>query len=367
MGNKSKITNIITEYYRVPLAEVLVDAKHGSHTHFELITAKIILEDGTEGVGYTYTGGVGGRAIYYMVEHDLKPSLIGEDASRIEKIWYDMNWKIHYVGRGGVSSFAISVIDIALWDIRAKKVGEPLWKLLGGADNSTKAYAGGIDLDFPLEKLLGNIQSYLDKGFKAVKIKLGRERLEEDIERVKAVREFIGSDIVFMVDANMKWSVETAVKASRILQEYDILWLEEPIIPDDIKGYRRVAKEGGLAIATGENLHTIYEFQHMIEYGNIDFPQPDASNIGGITGWLKVANLALANNLPVCTHGMQELHVSLMSAMPNAAYLEVHSFPIDTYTTRPLVLENGRAVAPNTAGHGVEFKWDVLKQYKADL
>ena len=130
------------------------------------------------------------------------------------------------------------------------------------------------------------------------------------------------------------------------------------------KGYKRVSKEGGLAIATGENLHTIYEFQHMIENGNIDFPQPDASNIGGITGWLKVANLALVNNLPICTHGMQELHVSLMSAMPNAAYLEVHSFPIDAYTTRPLVLKDGRAIAPNDPGHGVMFKWDMLSPYR---
>ncbi|WP_438503622.1 mandelate racemase/muconate lactonizing enzyme family protein [Ectobacillus ponti] len=361
------IIDVVTEYYQIPLEEELGDAKHGIHTHFELPIVKIKVSDGSEGVGYTYTGGVGGRAVCAMIEHDLKPFLLGKDASCVEKLWEDMNWKIHYVGRGGIASFAISAIDIALWDLRAKKAGEPLWKLLGGASNSTKCYAGAIDLNFSQEKLLRNVQGYLDAGFQAVKIKLGQETLEEDMERVAAVRELIGPDVVFMVDANMKWSLETAIKAAKQLREYNVLWLEEPTIPDDYHGYGRISKEGGLAIAAGENLHTIYEFQNMISRGNIDFPQPDASNIGGITGWLKVANLAFAHNLPVCTHGMQELHVSLMSAMPHASYLEVHSFPIDRYTTRPLVIENGRAVAPDTPGTGVEFRWDLLAPYKRDF
>lgn len=365
MAKSRKIVEVITEYYRIPLPEIMGDAKHGLHTHFELPIVKVIVEDGTEGVGYTYTGGFGGRAICNMIEYDLKPFLLGKDASCVEKLWEDMNWKIHYVGRGGIASFAISAIDIALWDLRAKKADEPLWKLLGGASNSTKCYAGAIDLNFPMEKLLKNNQNYLDSGFQAVKIKLGQERLEEDIERVAAVRKLIGPDIVFMVDANMKWTIETAIKAAKSLSQFNILWLEEPTIPDDYDGYHRISQEGGLAIAAGENFHTVYEFQNMISRGNIDFPQPDASNIGGITGWLKVANLAYVHNLPVCTHGMQELHVSLMSAMPNASYLEVHSFPIDKYTTRPLVVENGRAIAPDTPGTGVEFRWDLLAPYKA--
>ncbi|WP_408008333.1 mandelate racemase/muconate lactonizing enzyme family protein [Pseudalkalibacillus sp. A8] len=368
MANNSRIIeNVITELYRIPLPEAMGDAKHGIHTHFELPVVRILLKDGSEGVGYTYTGGFGGRAIHAMIEHDLAPFLIGKDASCVEKLWEDMQWKIHYVGRGGISSFAISAIDIALWDLRAKKADEPLWKLLGGASNSTKAYAGGIDLNFTKEKLLNNVKSYLDKGFQAVKIKLGQETLEEDIDRIAAVRELIGPDVTFMVDTNMKWSIEHAIRAAKAFKEFNIFWLEEPTIPDDYDGYNRISKEGGLAIAAGENFHTIYEFQNMISRGNIDFPQPDASNIGGITGWLKVANLAFVHNLPVCTHGMQELHVSLMSAMPHASYLEVHSFPIDQYTTRPLVIENGRAVAPDTPGTGVEFVGDLLGEYKVKL
>ncbi|EES72353.1 mandelate racemase/muconate lactonizing enzyme family protein [Paenibacillus cisolokensis] len=362
-----RISDFRTNYYRIPLKENLGDARHGIHSHFELIVVQLSLENGTTGIGYTYTGGVGGRAICQMVEYDLKPFLLGKDADCIEKIWEEMNWKVHYVGRGGIASFAISAIDIALWDLRGKLMEEPLWKMVGGNNTSTRAYAGAIDLNFSKDKLLNNIQGYLDKGFQAVKIKLGRDQLKEDIERVEAVRHLIGSDVVFMVDANMKWSVETAIKAARLLQPYDIYWLEEPTIPDDYEGYRRIGAEGGLPIAAGENFHTIYEFVNMITRGKIDFPQPDASNIGGITGWMKVANLAYAYNLPVCTHGMQELHVSLMSGIPNAGYMEVHSFPIDQYTTRPLVLKEGRAVAPDVPGIGVEFQWDALKPYKIEF
>ncbi|MBO2942388.1 mandelate racemase/muconate lactonizing enzyme family protein [Paenibacillus sp. F411] len=364
MANGKQITDIQTQYFHVPLSEQLGDARHGIHSHFELVTVTIVQQNGQQGVGYTYTGGIGGRAICHMIEHDLKPCLLGKEASCIEKLWEDMVWKIHYVGRGGIASFAISAIDIALWDLRGRSFDEPLWKLLGGNASSTKAYAGGIDLNFSEEKLLRNVQGYLDKGFHAVKIKLGQERLAEDIERVAAVRELIGPECVFMVDANMKWTVETAVKAARLMQPYNIYWLEEPTIPDDYDGFRRIGSEGGLPLAAGENFHTVYEFVNMITRGQIDFPQPDASNIGGITGWLKVANLAYAYNLPVCTHGMQELHVSLMAAMPNASYLEVHSFPIDQYTKRPLVIRDGRAIAPDKPGTGVEFDWELLKPYQ---
>ncbi|MEM1122026.1 MAG: enolase C-terminal domain-like protein, partial [Bacteroidota bacterium] len=206
----SKITKISTRLFEVPLPEVLSDAKHGDHFHFELVTTTITLENGMEGTGYTYTGGKGGHAIRAMVEHDLAPALLGKDGTDIDGIYDFMEWHIHYVGRGGIASFAISTIDIALWDIRCKMAEQPLWKMAGGAGNTCQAYCGGIDLMFPMEKLLGNIQGYLDSGFNAVKIKIGREHLAEDVERIAAVRKLIGKDRIFMVDANYSMSVEQA-------------------------------------------------------------------------------------------------------------------------------------------------------------
>jgi L-alanine-DL-glutamate epimerase-like enolase superfamily enzyme len=360
------IATIQADRFSIPLPETLSDSTHGEMSFFELVCVRIRDQDGAEGMGYTYTVGTTANAILSLIRDDLSSLVVGADASKIEDLWQRMWWHLHYAGRGGAASFALSAIDIALWDLKAKRTAQPLWRLLGGHNPEVLAYAGGIDLFFPLEKLLAQTQANLDKGFHAIKMKVGRDKLNEDLARVAAMRDFLGPDFPLMVDANMRWRVDQAIRAARAMAEYRLVWLEEPTIPDDPLGHGRIAREGGLPIAAGENLHTLYEFRNLIAAGGVDFPEPDVSNCGGITVWMKVAHLAEANNLPVTSHGVHDLHVHLLAAVPNKSYLEVHGFGLERFIASPMCLtDTGHAIAPERPGHGVEFDWAGLEIYRA--
>ena len=359
------ILEVNADHYCIPLPVVLSDSTHGQISHFELVVARVRDTDGVEGVGYTYTVGRGGGAIHALITRDLDSLLQGQDEDRIEQLWERMWWALHYVGRGGPVSFAISAVDIALWDLRGQRSGQPLWRMLGGHDPRVRAYAGGVDLEFSIEQLVKQTQGNLARGFQAIKMKVGRPRLDEDVFRVAGMRDLLGPDVTLMVDANMRWSVDEAIRASRALAEYDVYWLEEPTIPDDIVGHARIARDGPLPIATGENMHTLHEFQNMISHGGISFPEPDVSNCGGITVWLKVAHLAEAHNLRVTSHGVHDLHLHLLAAVPNASFLEVHGFGLERFIQHPLSLEDGCAVAPDRPGHGVVFDWSEMERLRA--
>ena len=360
----SVIARVETGFYRIPLPVVLSDSTHGEMTVFELNTIRVRDADGAEGVGYTFTCGRNGVAIDALLERDFPALMQGEDADRIEHLWTRLWWAMHYGGRGGPTVLALSAIDIALWDLKAKRLGQPLWKLLGGNDPRVPCYAGGIDLDYPLDKLLRQTEDNLAKGFRAIKMKVGRKRLGEDVERVKAMREFLGEGFPLMVDANMKWTADEAIRAARAFTPYDLGWLEEPLIPDDVAGHVRVVREGGLPVATGENFRTLWEFKQMIASGGVTFPEPDVTNCGGITPFIKVAHLAEAFNLPVTSHGAHDITVHLLGAVPNRSYLEAHGFGLDRYIAEPLRIEDGFALCPDRPGHGIEFDWAGLEAIK---
>src|SRR5579875_1727087 len=354
------ISHLDTALYQIELPVPLSDSTHGTMTHFELVTVRLRDSDGAEGMGYTYTVGVGGSAVRALIEEGLQPVVVGSDPSAIEALWQRMWWRLHYGGRGGPASLAVSAVDIALWDLKARRAQAPLWRMLGGFDPAVPCYAGGIDLEFPLGALLRQTDDNLAKGFRAIKMKVGRPRLSEDVERVRAMRTHLGPDFPLMADANMRWSVDEAIRAARAMADQQLVWLEEPTIPDDVAGHARIVREGGLPIAIGENLHTLHEFTAMIAAGGVTFPEPDVTNCGGITVFMKVAHLAEAHNLPLTSHGAHDLTVHLLAAVPNRSYLEVHGFGLDRYIEAPVRIIEGDAIAPDRPGHGVAFDWTAL-------
>jgi L-alanine-DL-glutamate epimerase-like enolase superfamily enzyme len=360
-----KITGLETGLYRIELPVPLSDSTHGTMTHFELVTVRLRDTDGAEGVGYTYTTGAGGAAVHALIDRHLRHVLEGAEAEAIEALWQRMWWALHYGGRGGPVSLAVSACDIALYDLRARRVGMPLWRLLGGFDPAVPCYAGGIDLEFPLEALLKQADGFQQTGFRAIKMKVGRARLSEDTARVAAMRKHLGDDFPLMADANMRWTVDQSIRAARSFQDANLTWLEEPTIPDDIAGHARIVAQGGVPIATGENLHTLHEFTAMISAGGVTFPEPDVTNCGGITVFMKVAHLAEAFNLPLTSHGAHDLTVHLMAAAPNRSYLEVHGFGLDRYIAEPTRIVEGNALAPDRPGHGIAFDWAALNRLPA--
>ena len=347
-----RLDRIEAGHYRIPLPEVLTDSTHGEMRDFELNTVRVRDADGAEGTGYSFTVGRNGGAVDAVLAREIAGIVPGEDADRIEHLWNRLWWELHYGGRGGPTVLALSAFDMALWDLKARRAKLPLWRLLGGFDPRVPCYAGGIDLDLPLDALLRQTDDNLAKGFRAIKMKVGRKRLEEDVERVRAMRVHLGAEFPLMADANMKWTADQAIRAARAFAPFDLTWLEEPISPDDVAGHARVVRDGGLPIAAGENLRTLWEFRHLIASG-------------GVTPFMKIVHLAEAFNLPVTSHGAHDVTVHLLAACPNRSYLEAHGFGLERYIAEPLRIEEGFAIAPDRPGHGIAFDWEGLARLKA--
>lgn len=361
----ARIDRIRTDHYLIPLPRVLEDSMHGAMRGFEVITARVTDADGAEGVGYTFTCGENGGAIADILGREMTPRVTGRDADMTEAIWKDLWWGFHYGGRGGPTVLALSALDMALWDLKARRAGLPLWRLLGGFDPKVPCYAGGIDLDLSPGELVAQTHENFAKGHRSIKMKVGRDRLSEDVAKIAAMRDAFGADLPLMVDANMKYTVAQAIRAARAFRDFDLVWFEEPIPPDDPSGHARIQTEGGIPVATGENLRSLWDFKTVIDSGGVSFPEPDVTNCGGVTPFMKIARLAEAHHLPVTSHGAHDITVQLLAACPNRSYLEAHGFGLENYVETPLAIEDGHAIAPETPGHGVAFLWDKLERVRA--
>jgi len=376
----NRIESLQADAYRIPLPRPVADSTHGTMETFQLVTARVADSDGASGTGYTFTVGRGATAILALLRDEFADWLSEKpapaSAGEIATLWDEAWWRLHWIGRGGAVSFALAALDIALWDLAAQRAGRPLWQhLRHSVDWLTSAdsppavipYAGGIDLEDPIDELLALTQHRLDSGFRAIKMKVGRPDLAEDVARVSAVRDLLGPDIPLMIDANMRWSVDDAIRAARGLEGLGLTWLEEPVAPEDWDGHARIFDETGLPLASGENLHSVAEFQQLIARGRVAYPEPDVATIGGITPWLQVARLAMDHDRPTTTHGVHDLHVHLLAAIDHASFLEVHGFGLDPFLDTSLEISGGKTVVPMTPGHGIAFDWPALADHKMSI
>ena len=355
------IERLETAYYRLPL-EGSGDAGHGTIDLEELVTLELHA-DGLVGQGYAYTIGRGGRAIRALIEHDLAPLLVGRSAEDVEDLWELMWRRLLYVGRGGLASFAIAAVDIALWDLRGLRTGLPLYALLGGRARDLPAYGSGVDLPKSLPELLEQVEGYLARGLLGVKMKVGRPDPHDDEARVAAVRQLIGDRVDLMVDANMAWSFDAARTRVERLLAYRLLWVEEPCQPEDVRAHARLAAELGVPIAVGESLHAPAEFERYVADRAVGVVQVDPVTNGGITAAMRAIALADAAGLPTSSHYTEELSAHLLCASARPLYLEKHAFPLDPYLSVPQRVEAGRVRPSEVPGTGLRFDRSALAPY----
>ena len=317
--------------------------------------------DGAVGTGYSYTIGTGGSSVMRLLADHLVPRIIGRDADRIEAIWHELEFATHATTIGAITSIALAAIDTALWDLRARKQNLPLWKLAGGAKDRCPLYTteGGW-LHIPVEALVEDALDAKAKGFTGSKVKIGKPHGSEDVARLSAVRKAVGDGYEIMTDANQGFTVDEAIRRAERLRDLDLGWIEEPLPADDIDGHVRLNQSTSTPIAIGESLYSIRHFREYMQKGACSIVQVDAGRIGGITPWLKVAHAAEAFDMPVCPHFLMELHVSLTCAVQNGKYVE-YIPQLDDITTSRLKIENGMALAPMTAGLGIDWDWDAIR------
>lgn len=322
---------------------------------------RITDSDGATGTGYCYTIGTGGPAILSLLERSLAPELIGRDAEQIEAIWRDLLFKTHATAVGAVTSLALAAIDTALWDLRCRKVGLPLWKLAGGAKSSVPVYSteGGW-LQIATHDLVADAKAMQAAGFAGSKIKIGKPTVAEDRERLAAVREAVGDEYQVLVDANQSFSLSEAIRRADMLAQLGIGWFEEPMPADDVGAHVALSQRSLVPIAVGESLYSISQFKDYMQQGGCTIVQADVARIGGITPWLKVAHMAEAFNMWVCPHFLMELHVSLVCAVPNAPMLE-YIPQLDDITTAQLDIRDGRAHPSDSPGLGIEWDWSAIR------
>ena len=347
----------------------IADSTH-SISAWGVVGARIDTQDGHSGFGFTGTHAhlPSDQLIARCIETCLAPLLMGEDASDVQRLWHKLarNPALQWVGRAGLTTLAHAAIDVALWDIKAKAAGVPLWKLLGGqVRDKVRAYNTDIGwLSIPDEQLTAGARGAVEQGFTGIKVKVG-STVERDVRRLAAVREAIGADVTLAVDGNGKWDLATCQRFCHAARDLDLLWFEEPLWYDDVKGHAQLARATPIPLALGEQLYTPEAFAEFINQGAVHWVQPDVTRLAGLSDVLRVCDMAQGFRLPVAPHAgdMRQVHVHLAYAHPACQVLEYIPW-IQHCFTDPAEVVGGHFRLPQSPGAGTTLTADAWARYR---
>ena len=355
-----KIARVRSEIVRLPADEPLADGPKSPGTR-DIVVVKVVTADGIEGLGVTFFGAAMTNTLKQAVD-DLGKLIIGDDPRLVERIADKLRLAAASSGPGGIFTLALSAIDTALWDIKAKSLGLPVAQLLGGHRDVVPAYASGALMrHFTLKEVEASARKLVERGWKAMKTQLalpGHTTPEIEIDRIKVQREAIGPDIQLMCDINQRWNVYQAIDIGKRIEQYNLHWLEDVTTCDDYQGLARVTHALKTPIAGGEYVYGIAPFRQMLEARSVDIIMIDVLRAGGITQWMKIAGMAEAFNMPVVSHLLPELHVHLIAAIPNGEIVEYMPWTRNLFDKCALP-EKGMMKVPPEPGLGITFTKEI--------
>jgi L-alanine-DL-glutamate epimerase-like enolase superfamily enzyme len=360
----AKLRSIDAQHFRIPLDTPASDSTHGVMTSFELITAVVADADGQEGVGYTYTTGHNGGAIHHLLAKEIPGIVADADCALIEAVWQKVWWALHYGGRGGAAVLALSALDMALWDLKAKLAGEPLWRTLGARDRFVPAYASALEIAIPDDELDTLYAEWISRGFTSVKVKGGLD-LDTDLVRLARVRDLFSANTPrpgMMLDANESWNRKQAIRyICAVEEQLDLSWVEEPLRRWDADGLAMVSRAVRAGVATGENLTGLEQFKPLFDAGAVDIVQ--VGSMWGITNFLRVATVAHSRDLPVSPVGSTANPVfHAAAAVPNHLAAELQDLGAPLGMTVDYEIADGGIVLGDQPGHGTSIDESRIAQ-----
>jgi L-alanine-DL-glutamate epimerase-like enolase superfamily enzyme len=358
-----RITAIKPHIVKIPADEPLAGGPVFGESFREFVTLEVETDAGIEGIGVTFFGAAVSASLKHAVDQ-LGGLIIGEDPLRVEAVGRKLRQAAAGAGPGGIFTLAFSAIDIALWDIKGKAVGQSLATMLGGLRERVPTYASGALMrTFPLEHVVKAAPRLVEKGFKQMKMQLalpGDTTPTREVERAKLIREAIGPDIDLMCDINQRWSVHQAIDIGTRVEDIHFYWLEDVTAHDDYVGLARVADALVTPVAGGEYVYGITPFRHMMEARSVDIVMIDLLRVGGIANWMKVAGMAEAFNLPVVSHLIPEIHVHLVAAAPNGLTVEYMPWSFKLFEEVPVPV-GGELTVPTKPGLGLTLSRDLSR------